>query len=73
MYRRQQHKDQPFANDPELKNYDPEKEQEEENKIEKKRKKKTINEKKKEKLKNKDVMFAIFGDDYLRYLISKKR
>tara|TARA_R100001463_G_scaffold127559_4_gene185710 strand:- start:517 stop:732 length:216 start_codon:yes stop_codon:yes gene_type:complete len=67
-----QHKQQPFANDPELKKYVPENE-EEENKIEKKRKKKTIKEEKKEQMKNKDVMFAIFGDDYLRYLISKKR
>ena len=62
-----------FQDDPELKIYNPEKEQEDENKIEKKRKKKTIKDKQKEQLKNKDVMYAIFGNDYLRYLVSKKR
>jgi len=62
-----------FQDDPELKRYNPEKEDEEENKIEKKRKKKTIKEEKKQQLKNKDVMYAIFGDDYLRYLVSKKK
>ena len=41
-----------FQDDPELKKYNPEKEEE---------------------VKNKDVMYAIFGDDYLRYLVSKKR
>ena len=62
-----------FQDDPELKKYNPEKEEEEENKIEKKRKKKTIKEEKKEQLKNKEVIYAIIRDDYLRYLVSKKR